>query len=68
MPTYAYRCNKCRHEYEELVFQFGQTAPCPQCGCPDAERLVSAPPVQTLSRPGRPRGDGCGPVPGSPFG
>lgn len=68
MPTYAFRCEKCGHEYEELVLQFGQIAPCPKCGSPDAERLMSAPPVQSRSRSLRPRTGGCGPVPGSPFG
>ncbi len=45
MPTYAFRCRECGHEYEELVQRMGQSAPCPDCGHKKVERLVSAPAV-----------------------
>lgn len=40
MPIFEYRCGKCGHEFEELVF--GQAAPaCPKCKAPKAEKLMS---------------------------
>ena len=42
MPIYEYYCNKCHHEFEELVF--GDDAPlCPQCGAAQTEKLMSRP-------------------------
>ena len=33
MPTYAYRCPSCGHEYEQLQKMSDKTlAKCPQCG------------------------------------
>jgi putative FmdB family regulatory protein len=43
MPIYAFRCRGCGCEFEEWVPRIGQTAPCPQCGQKDLERLVTAP-------------------------
>lgn len=43
MPVYAFRCRECGLEFEELVPRMGQTAPCPQCGQKDVERLLSVP-------------------------
>jgi putative FmdB family regulatory protein len=43
MPTYEYRCAKCRHEFEE--FQSMTAKPlrrCPQCGKPALQRLIGA--------------------------
>ncbi len=31
MPIYEYRCQKCEHEFEELVFSKEQKINCPQC-------------------------------------
>lgn len=69
MPTYAFRCRQCEHEFEELVKRFSETAPCPACGSNDVERAVSAPVArvgQRLLNKLRRHG-GCGPT-GSPFG
>lgn len=42
MPMYEYRCAKCGHEFEELVF--GDEAPaCPACGTGETEKLLSRP-------------------------
>jgi putative FmdB family regulatory protein len=42
MPIYEYQCPKCRHEFEELVFE--DVAPvCPQCYAANAEKKVSRP-------------------------
>ena len=41
MPTYAYRCDACRHEFEE--FQSITAKPirkCPSCEQPKARRLI----------------------------
>ncbi|MCK4342511.1 MAG: zinc ribbon domain-containing protein [Phycisphaerae bacterium] len=70
MPTYAFRCLKCSKEYEELVQRFGQTAPCPECGSSDVERLISAPAarVGTRLREKLSRDAGCSSPPGFGFG
>lgn len=41
MPTYDYRCNACKHEFEH--FQSMKDKPlkkCPECGKPALERLI----------------------------
>ncbi len=41
MPTYAYRCESCGHEFEE--FQSIKAEPikiCPQCSRPKVRRLI----------------------------
>lgn len=41
MPTYDYRCNACKHEFE--LFQSIKDKPlkkCPQCGKNAVERLI----------------------------
>lgn len=41
MPTYEYRCNACRHEFE--LFQAMSARPvkkCPECGKNEVERLI----------------------------
>ncbi len=41
MPIYEYRCNKCGHNFEYLVF--GKTDPeCPSCNSRKVGRLISA--------------------------
>jgi putative FmdB family regulatory protein len=43
MPTYDYRCNNCRHEFE--LFQRMTESPrrtCPECGKKALERLIGA--------------------------
>jgi putative FmdB family regulatory protein len=43
MPTYEYRCKKCKHSFEE--FQSMSAEPvkrCPKCGKKSVERLISA--------------------------
>ncbi len=41
MPTYAYACPKCGHEYEKLQKISDETrAKCPECGT-RGERLIS---------------------------
>ncbi len=42
MPTYAFACTKCGHEFEELV-GIGKTAPCPKCSSKDVEKQITAP-------------------------
>ena len=42
MPTYAYACPKCGHEYEKLQKMSDETrAKCPECGT-RGERLISS--------------------------
>ncbi len=42
MPIYEYFCEKCQHEFEELVF--GDDIPsCPKCCAQNAQKLMSRP-------------------------
>ncbi len=42
MPIYEFFCDKCQHEFEELVF--GADVPqCPNCGAAEAQKLMSRP-------------------------
>jgi putative FmdB family regulatory protein len=41
MPIYEYRCLSCEERFEELVRRPDDTAPCPQCGGAEVERLLS---------------------------
>ncbi|MDH5643673.1 MAG: zinc ribbon domain-containing protein [Gemmatimonadota bacterium] len=41
MPTYAYTCPKCGHEYDKLQKMSDTSpAPCPQCGA-QGDRMIS---------------------------
>jgi putative FmdB family regulatory protein len=43
MPTYEYRCKKCKHEFEE--FQSMTAAPltvCPKCKTPNLVRIIGS--------------------------
>lgn len=41
MPIYEYRCPGCGQVFEKLVHMGAGAPPCPSCGAPGAERLVS---------------------------
>ncbi len=42
MPIYEYRCRKCGHEFEELVFTSDKDSPvCEKCGG-ESEKLMSS--------------------------
>ena len=42
MPMFEYRCTRCGHEFEELVF--GDENPvCPACRAEATEKLISKP-------------------------
>ena len=43
MPMYEYYCSSCRTRFEQLVRVAGEgeRAPCPECGRPDAPRVLS---------------------------
>jgi putative FmdB family regulatory protein len=40
MPLYEFKCRACGHRFDELV-KVDETASCPKCGDPKAERLFS---------------------------
>lgn len=44
MPIFEFRCKKCTHKFEELVFSSSadvSTIVCPECGEKAAEKLMS---------------------------
>jgi putative FmdB family regulatory protein len=41
MPIYEYKCEKCAHEFEQLIFS-GETPECPTCGDSKVCRLMSS--------------------------
>lgn len=43
MPTYEYRCKKCKHHFElfQSYAEYGQMAvTCPKCGSDNVQRLI----------------------------
>ena len=66
MPLYDYRCPRCGHRFEELVFGSDKTVECPRCQA-EAERQLSAfaaPVVKGAATGfggGCPPGGGCAP-------
>ncbi len=43
MPIYEFQCKACCHCFEVLVFPSdAATHVCPQCGCDDVQKLISA--------------------------
>ena len=42
MPIYEFRCDRCQHEFEELVPTGTASIPCPKCGGTETQRLASA--------------------------
>jgi len=40
MPIYEYKCQKCGHKFEELVFG-ERKIKCPKCGSISSEKLFS---------------------------
>jgi putative FmdB family regulatory protein len=41
MPLYDFRCPACEHRFEQQV-PYGELPPCPACGHPACERMMSA--------------------------
>lgn len=43
MPIFEYRCEKCDHTFEKLVFSGDtETVRCPECGSEQVKKLISA--------------------------
>jgi putative FmdB family regulatory protein len=51
MPLYEYRCDKCEHTFEALVFD-GDSVECPECTATKVTKLLSV--------PARPQSGGAG--------
>ena len=49
MPTYEYKCQKCGHKFEKLVFG-EEKVKCPKCQSEIVEKLISAPNVSKNSK------------------
>jgi putative FmdB family regulatory protein len=42
MPILEFQCDKCEHEFEELVFHRDEAVLCPRCGSGAPRRLMSS--------------------------
>lgn len=40
MPIYEYKCQKCNHKFEKLLFD-KQRIHCPKCGSINVKKLIS---------------------------
>jgi len=60
MPIYEYKCAKCQHEFEELVFGKNPEVQCPGCESGDVTRLLSVTAIKTDSGFVPSSGGGCG--------
>jgi len=49
MPTYEYKCQKCGHKFEKLVFG-KEEIKCPKCQSRMVEKLISAPNIGKNSK------------------
>lgn len=59
MPIYAFKCDKCGHEFEELVSRMDGSAPCPKCSAKKVSRMLTAP-ADYRGTPGSPgKSDVC---------
>ncbi len=64
MPLYEFRCKRCGHVFEELVFRKDEIADlvCPSCEAPRVEQLLSTFSAGSASGPGSrsSSSSGCG--------
>lgn len=44
MPIYEFRCPRCGHQFEELIFRKSEIAEltCPECGSQEISQLMSS--------------------------
>jgi putative FmdB family regulatory protein len=61
MPLYQYKCEKCRHEFELLIFK-GDKPQCPKCDGCELTRLPTTFAVHGVSG-GSSSGKSCGSCP-----
>jgi putative FmdB family regulatory protein len=66
MPLYAYRCAKCEHEFEALVFN-GDTVECPECQSAKVDPLLNVPAAPRTQASSLPMNCGEGPPCGAPW-
>jgi putative FmdB family regulatory protein len=59
MPIYEYGCNRCQHEFEELVRSQTEEVRCPKCDSPQVTRRMSAASFKTGSKFSSSHGSSC---------
>jgi len=42
MPIFEFKCNKCNHEFESILFRSDDMAKCPECGSKKVKKFLSA--------------------------
>ena len=50
MPIYEFACQKCRKEFEELLFNTSETVRCPKCRSTRVKRLLSATAIKSSGK------------------
>ena len=66
MPMYEYTCQKCKTDFEELVFSSDEKVECPDCGGKRVKRKMSAFAIKSGGKfvsSGGPSCSGCTPGP-----
>lgn len=51
MPTYDFCCKKCKHNFEDIVFNASDVIKCPKCNSKKTEKLLSAPVGLVFDKP-----------------
>ncbi len=58
MPVYEYTCDKCKDEFELLVFNNSEVT-CPQCGAQDITKKLSLFGMSGVEKPFAGSSSGC---------
>jgi putative FmdB family regulatory protein len=68
MPMYEFTCQKCKSDFEELVFSSDEKVACPECNSTKIKRKMSAFAIKSGSKFVSSGGSSCGGCTPSPGG
>ena len=61
MPIFEYRCRKCGHEFERIIFGTPDKIDCPHCESREIQKLLSSFAVSSSGRKAAESSSACGP-------